>query len=113
MTAEGTPLSRYTRAVKGGNVFLAELAAREAGQLPLREALGLLTLYARGDRQKFDRAAVRWLGRLTLEKPSLTLSEAQLAAAALASLPQLAAAALASLPIRTDAAVKVLGDLSR
>lgn len=102
MTAQGTPLSRYTRAVKGGNVFLAELAAREAGHLPLRDALGLLTLYARGDRQKFERAAVRWLGRLTLEKPCLTLSEAQLAAAA-----------LASLPTRTEAAVKLLTEMSR
>lgn len=102
MTAQGSPLNRYARAVRGGNVFLAELAAREAGHLPLPEALGLLTLYARGDQQKYERAAVRWLVRLTLEKPGLTLGDAQLAATA-----------LASLPTRCEAAVRVLSELSR
>jgi hypothetical protein len=102
MTAQGSPLSRFTRAVKGGNVFLAEVAARDVGLLPLRDAVGLLALYARGDSRKFERAAVRWLGRLALEKPRLTLEEAQLAVAALATMNK-----------QPEASARILTELTR
>jgi hypothetical protein len=60
---------RFRRAVRGRNLFLAETAAFELGTLSLADALALVVLYAEGEDEKFERAAVRWLGRLFLEKP--------------------------------------------
>ena len=39
------------------------------GNLSLADALALVVLYAEGQDDKFEKAAVRWLGRLLLEKP--------------------------------------------
>ena len=51
------------------NLFLAETAAFEMETLTLEDALALVVLYAENDDDKFDRAGVRWLGRLMLERP--------------------------------------------
>ena len=42
MTAQGHPRARFQRAIEGRWVFHAELAAREAGNLTLAEALELV-----------------------------------------------------------------------
>jgi hypothetical protein len=102
VTAQGSPLTRYRRAVERESLLLAETAAREATFLTLADALGLLSLYAAAADPKFSRAAARWLGRLALEKPELGLAEIQLAAAALAALPH-----------RPESSLHVLADLSR
>ncbi len=60
---------RFRRALRGRNLFLAETAAFEMGVLTLDDALSLVALYAEAEDDKFERAAVRWLGRLLLEKP--------------------------------------------
>lgn len=39
------------------------------GKLSLVDALALVVLYGEGQDDKFEKAAVRWLGRLLLEKP--------------------------------------------
>ena len=39
----------------------------ELGSLSLEDALQLVVLYAEAEDDKFDKAAVRWLGRLLLE----------------------------------------------
>jgi hypothetical protein len=39
------------------------------GQVSLEDALALVVLYAEQGEPRFERAAVRWLGRLLLEKP--------------------------------------------
>lgn len=70
--------------------------------MPLREALGLLELYASEGSPKYDKAATRWLARLALETDDLQLRDVQLAAAA-----------LQTLPTRPDAALRVLTELSR
>jgi hypothetical protein len=46
-----------------GELFHAELAAREIGTLSLGEALELVLLYAEVEPAKFERAAVRWFSR--------------------------------------------------
>lgn len=78
-------MTRYRRAVETRSVFLAELAAREAGALPLHDALGLLELYAATRDAKYDAAASRWLGRYALERQP-KLADMQFAMAALAAL---------------------------
>ena len=74
MTSQGTAHGRFSRSIAGRNVFQAELAARELGRLSLGDALQLVVLYAEVGDGKFERAAVRWLGRLLEERP-LVLSE--------------------------------------
>ena len=49
----------------------------------LEDALEFVILYGEAVGGKFERAACRWLGRLIVERGSLKLHEAQLAAAAL------------------------------
>lgn len=88
VTAQGSALTRYRRAIEMGSLLLAELSAREMNYVPLPDALGLLALYAAEPSPKFERAATRWLGRLALEKPELGLHDVQLAAVALAALPE-------------------------
>lgn len=68
MTAEGSPRAKFRRAIEGGWVFHAELAAREAGNLTLAEALQLVCLYAEAEPAKFERAALRWHARYVSER---------------------------------------------
>jgi hypothetical protein len=65
--------------------------------LSLENALELVLLYAADGDSKFERAACRWLSRLTLEREGLTLAQAQLAAVALRSLEDAPATAAATL----------------
>ena len=67
MTAQGRPRARLRRAIEGRWVFHAELAAREAGNLTLAQALELACLYAEAERAKFERAALRWHARFVTE----------------------------------------------
>jgi hypothetical protein len=85
LTAQGSPRTRFRRAIEGRWVFHAELAAREAGNLTLTEALELVCLYAEAEPAKFEKAALRWHARFVTESaPSLL--RAQIALAALAEL---------------------------
>src|SRR5438552_17349448 len=72
----------FQRAVQQGNVMRAEAAARQLGQLPLDQALRLVVLYAEKEPIKFERAALRWLGRYMTEGKAVSLLKAQLALAA-------------------------------
>lgn len=87
MTSQGTPHGRFQRAIRGRQLFHAELAARELGHLTLADALALTALIATEDPSRYGRAAVRWHGRLELEASGLELTESQLALAALIALP--------------------------
>ena len=102
MTAQGSALTRYRRALERRHIFGAEIAAREMAYMSLRDALGLLALYAAEDSPKYGKAAIRWLGRLALESDDFVLEDLQLAAAALQALHR-----------RPDSAMQVLTDLSR
>jgi hypothetical protein len=58
----------------------------ELPRLGLADALALLLVYRDGDRSRFERAAVRWHGRLCLELRELSNADAALALAALRAL---------------------------
>jgi hypothetical protein len=58
----------------------------DAARRDLDEAAGLLVLIASEDPAKLDAAAVRFLGRACLERPFITLDDAQLLVACLAQL---------------------------
>lgn len=85
MTSQGSPGARFDRAIKTRNLFLAEIAMREM-RAPPPLALDYLALLAEVRPDQAARAAVRWHGRLELETPMISLTESQLALAALASL---------------------------
>jgi hypothetical protein len=86
VTSQGSASGRFTRAIRQGNLFAAEIAAKEMGGLPLDRALDLVTLIAKEKPERLERAALRWHGRLELEATTLTLEESQFALAALARL---------------------------
>jgi hypothetical protein len=70
------------------------------GNVALGEALDLVILYAEVEPAKFEKAAVRWLGRYVAEsKPSLLRV-------------QMAVAALSELRGGSDAAKKILAELA-
>jgi hypothetical protein len=54
--------------------------------------------------ERYEAASVRWLGRLLLEQPGVSLRHAELAAAYLAAWPD---------PARHAAATEALGELGR
>ena len=64
----------------------AEVAATELGGLSLYDALDYLTLLVELQPGRAPAAAIRWHGRLELEAAGITLTESQLALAALAEL---------------------------
>src|ERR1700751_2566983 len=68
------------------NLWAAEMSLRELRTVALESALGYLDLLAEQKPEKLERAAVRWHGRLETEAAFLSLAEAQLPLAALASL---------------------------
>jgi len=79
MTSQGTAHGRFTRAIHRRNLFQAELALREMGTPLLLVALDYLALLADARPDNFDKAAVRWHGRLELECAILTIAESELA----------------------------------
>jgi hypothetical protein len=64
----------------------AEIAAKEMQPLSLLDALDYLVLLVELRPERAPPAAIRWHGRLELESSVLTLTESQLALAALADL---------------------------
>jgi hypothetical protein len=88
VTSQGSARTRFRRAIATGNLFLAELAAREMRErLPLDDALDLLFLIAEEKPERLPPAVLRLHGQLELEAATLTVEKAQLALAALAYLP--------------------------
>ena len=86
VTSQGSPLTRLRRALAGGDLLAARVAAGDLPHVGLEEAAALLVLIAREDPEKLDAAAVRFLGRACLERSFITLDDARLLAACLAQL---------------------------
>ena len=85
VTAQGRPYARLQRALATGNPNIALAAAAELPRVPLPEALALCLLL-REDRERFERAVVRWHARFCMEVSGVGASEAQLALSALRSI---------------------------
>lgn len=66
--------------------MLVIAAARELPTVALPDALRICLVLRDGDQRRFERAAVRWLGRFALEAPRATLSDLRAAADALDAL---------------------------
>jgi hypothetical protein len=87
MTSDGSPIRRLHHALQAGDLLRVRGVAAELPYVPLNAALAILELIEAQDDSKFERAAVRWVGRLALEAPGLTLAQLHLAIEALDGLP--------------------------
>jgi hypothetical protein len=86
MTSQGSAYGRFSRAIAQRKSVCPEIASRELRKLSLLDALDYVELLAEVRPDRVEPAAIRWHGRLELKERALTMSEAQLALAALADL---------------------------
>jgi hypothetical protein len=63
-------------------------AAAELPFINLSDSLEILTLMAQEGDPRFERAAARWIGRLLVETPPMTLKEARWVVAMVEQLPR-------------------------
>jgi hypothetical protein len=94
MTSDGNPYGRFRRALATGNEAIVTAAALELPQIALDDALRICLVLRGGDPGRYERAAVRWLGRFALEGRNVTIDDLRQAADALDSLPRHAADAM-------------------
>jgi hypothetical protein len=88
VTSDGSPYQRFRRALETGNEGLVTAAALELPRIALDDALRICLVLRGGDPARYDRAAVRWLGRFALEARAVTIDDLRGAAEALDALPQ-------------------------
>jgi hypothetical protein len=94
VTSDGSAYTRFRRALDSGNELLVIAAARELPQVRLDDALRICLLIRGGDPGRYERAAVRWLGRFALEARGATIEDIRAAAHALDALPHQPSAAM-------------------
>jgi hypothetical protein len=87
VSSDGSPYARFRRALKTGNEALVVAAALELPYVALDDALQICLVLRNGDPDRFERAAVRWLGRFALEARAVTIEDVREAAGALDDLP--------------------------
>jgi hypothetical protein len=100
MTSQGSPYARFQRALRIGRLPLVRAAAAELPRIDLDDALAICLLIEDQDAERYERAAVRWLARLSLEVPTIRIEDLRsglLAFEALPENPQGARQALAEL----------------
>ena len=88
MTSSGSPYARFQRALATGNLNVIRAAAAELPRIGVAEAAAVLLVILRSEPSQYERAAVRWLGRLCLERSSVDLAGLSRVAAALGALPE-------------------------
>jgi hypothetical protein len=94
MTSDGNAYTRFRRALQSGNETLIVATARELPKVALDDALRICLVLRGGDPARYERAAVRWLGRFALEGRGVTIEDLRLAAEALDVLPERAGDAM-------------------
>ncbi len=87
VTSDGSPYARFRRALTTGNLLLVRAAARELPQVPLDDALRIALLMARAHDPHYEPAAIRWLARLCLERPTIGFDDLTHLLAAFEALP--------------------------
>jgi hypothetical protein len=94
MTSDGNAYARFRRALQTGNEALVTAAARELPQISLDDALRICLVLREGNPARYERAAIRWLGRFALEARHVTIEDLRIAADALDALPERAPEAM-------------------
>jgi hypothetical protein len=86
VTSDGSPYARFRRALDQGRLALVYAAAAELPRVELDDALEVCVLMSRESHPAFERAAVRWVARLCLER-RVGIHEARCALALFETLP--------------------------
>jgi hypothetical protein len=86
VTSDGSPYARFRRALEIGNELLVTAAARELPRIALDDALRICLILRDGEPARYERAAVRWLGRFALEGHEVSIGDIRAAAEALDAL---------------------------
>jgi hypothetical protein len=94
LTSDGNAYARFRRALETGNEALVTAAARELPQVALDDALRICLVLRDDNPARYERAAVRWLGRFALEAKNVTMRDLRAAADALDALPRSAGEAM-------------------
>ncbi len=94
VTSDGNPYTRFRRALETGNESLVTATALELPRVALDDALRICLVQRGGDPARYERAAVRWLGRFALEARGVTIDDLRIAAEALDALPEQATDAM-------------------
>ncbi len=81
------PYVTFRAAVDAGDLHRVQQLARHVGGVKLHDALRICIMLRDGDRQRYGRAAVRWVGRFALEARGVTIEDVQEAAHLLDVLP--------------------------
>jgi hypothetical protein len=88
VSPEVSPYVRFRRSLETRDLTIVLGAAAQIPWLNLDDSLEILTLMAREADPRFDKAAARWIGRLLVETPPLTLAEARWVVAMVEQLPR-------------------------
>jgi hypothetical protein len=94
VSSDGSPYARFRRALATGNEQLVTAAALELPRIALDDALRICLVLRGGDPARYERAAVRWLGRFALEARDVTIADLRFAADTLDALPERASEAM-------------------
>ncbi len=82
------PYTAFRSAIDSGNLErVQQLAKSISGSVKLHDALRIVLMLRGAGRERYDRAAVRWLGRFALEARGVTVEDMQDAATLLDVLP--------------------------
>ena len=82
MSDSGSAYSRFQRALTTGNLTLIRAAAAELPAIRLGDALQVCVLLRDREPERYERAAVRWIGRYCVERGDATLEDVDHARAA-------------------------------
>jgi hypothetical protein len=88
MTSDGSPYARFQRALRIGRLSMVRAAAAELPRIDLDDALSICLLISEQDTARFERAAVRWLARLSLEVPTIRIEDLRAGLLAFEALPE-------------------------
>lgn len=86
LTSQGSPYSIFKRALRRGDLAAVRAAVGELPQVPLDDAFAICLLILEQQPTRYERAAVRWLGRLVAERRHVALRQVELTAGYLAAL---------------------------
>ena len=86
MTAKGSSYAWFRRCLARGDLAGVRAAAVELPVIDLTDALRICVLMAQQGDRRFERAAVRWLGRFALERPTVRIEDLREGAIAFAAL---------------------------
>jgi hypothetical protein len=88
VSIKGSPYARFQRSLQTRKLSVVLTAAAELQSIQLDDALEILILMGREKDPRFDRAAARWVGRVLVETPPMTLKEARWVIAMVEQLPR-------------------------